>query len=175
MFTGWYWSSTTVAISPAHAWYVDMDGGRMFYGGKDQSYMVWPVRGRSETLPVTGQSSCFDDHGAGMPCAGSGQDAEVAAGVAWPESRYSLQGDLVHDHLTGLVWRRDTSLGEARTWQDALAAVTRLGDGWRLPGINELESLVDCATHSPALPARHPFRKVGDVCWSSTTSLYEPD
>ena len=46
---------------------------------------------------------------------------------------------------------------------------------WRLPNINELESLVDCGTHSLALPDGHPFNEVGDVYWSSTTSLYEPD
>ena len=31
---------------------------------------------------------------------------------------------------------------------------------WRLPNINELESLVDCSAHSPALPHGHPFRDV---------------
>lgn len=45
LFQGWYWSSNTAAISPTHAWYVDLAGGRMFYGGKDQPFMVWPVRG----------------------------------------------------------------------------------------------------------------------------------
>ena len=45
VFNGWYWTATTAAISPAHAWYVALDGARMFYGGKDQSYMLWPVRG----------------------------------------------------------------------------------------------------------------------------------
>lgn len=44
VFAGWYWSATSAAGAPAHAWYVDMDGGRMFYGGKDQSFLVWPVR-----------------------------------------------------------------------------------------------------------------------------------
>lgn len=175
VFAGWYWSSTTAAISPAHAWYVDMDGGRMFYGGKDQSYMVWPVRGRSTVLPVTGQSNCFDDRGDVMHCAGTGQDAEFSAGIAWPQPRFTPQVDSVHDNLTGLLWRRDARLSEATTWQDALAGVARLGNGWRLPNINELESLVDCTTYGPALPPGHPFRNVGDVCWSSTTSLYEPD
>lgn len=56
VFPGWYWSSTTTAFSPAHAWYVNLDGGRMFYGGKDQSFLVWPVRGASRVLPATGVS-----------------------------------------------------------------------------------------------------------------------
>jgi hypothetical protein len=39
----------------------------------------------------------------------------------------------------------------------------------------ELESLVDCTTHDPALPVAHPFIAMQDVYWSSTTSLFEPD
>jgi len=175
VFTGGYWSSTTAVISPAHAWTVDMDGGRMFYGGKDQSYMVWPVRGQSAMLTVTGQLHCYDDWGTVMNCTGSGQDAEYATGVAWPEPRFHVHGDAVEDRLTGLVWRREASLFEATDWPGALANVARLGEPWRLPTINELESLVDCAHHSPAFPAGHPFRNIGDVCWSSTTSAYEPD
>ncbi|KVW97098.1 DUF1566 domain-containing protein, partial [Thiobacillus denitrificans] len=57
VFNGWYWTSTTAAISPAHAWYVALDGARMFYGGKDQSFMLWPVRGEGlGVVPRTGQS-----------------------------------------------------------------------------------------------------------------------
>lgn len=86
----------------------------------------------------------------------------------------------VLDRLTGLIWRCAASLAPAGvTWQAALAAVTRLnlddGAGWRLPNINELESLADCAAADPALPRDPPFAKVRDVYWSSTTSLYEPD
>jgi len=175
VFAAGYWSATTAVISPAHAWTVDMDGGRMFYGGKDQSFMVWPVRGRSAVLPLTGQSQCYDERGAAMNCAGSGQDAECANGVAWPEPRFAVHGDAVEDRLTGLVWRREDSRVEATDWPGALANVARLGGAWRLPAINELESLVDCAHHSPAFPAGHPFQRIGDVCWSSTTSVYEPD
>jgi hypothetical protein len=29
VFNGWYWSSTTAAISPAHAWYVALDGAHV--------------------------------------------------------------------------------------------------------------------------------------------------
>jgi len=46
---------------------------------------------------------------------------------------------------------------------------------WRLPNINELESLVDCSTHSPALPNGHLFRDIREGYWSSTTSMFEPD
>jgi hypothetical protein len=44
---------------------------------------------------------------------------------------------------------------------------------WRLPGVRELESLVDEKAHSPALPAGHPFSDPPQGCWTSTTSIYE--
>ncbi len=180
VFAGWYWSATSAAGAPAHAWYVDMDGGRMFYGGKDQSFLAWPVRGESRMLPATGQTLCYDDQGAFIHCTGTGQDGEFRMGLSWPEPRFSARDKAVIDRLTGLVWRRAASLApEGVTWQEALAAVARLnlddGTGWRLPSINELESLADCAAANPALPPGHPFSQVWDVYWSSTTSLYEPD
>ncbi len=180
VFASWYWSATSAAGVPAHAWYVDMDGGRMFYGGKDQSFLVWPVRGEISMLPATGQTLCYDDRGAIVPCAGTGQDGEFRTGLPWPAPRFSAWDETVIDRLTGLVWRRAASLvPEGVTWHEALAAVTRFnagnGAGWRLPNINELESLADCAAANPALPSDHPFAQVRDVYWSSTTSLYEPD
>ncbi|MDD5403284.1 MAG: DUF1566 domain-containing protein, partial [Sulfuricella sp.] len=85
--------------------------------------------------------------------------------------------------LTGLCWRRDADIArQPASWDEALAAVARLnqaGTGkqgpWRLPNINELESLVDCARHSPALPSGHPFEAVQAAYWSATTSAFEPD
>ena len=44
-----------------------------------------------------------------------------------------------------------------------------------LSNINELESLVDCSRHHPALPAEHEFTHVRKAYWSSTTSMFEPD
>lgn len=182
LFQGWYWSSTTAAISPAHAWYVNMDGGRMFYGGKDQSFLVWPVRGQGNGLiPVTGQGRCYNETGADVPCAGTGQDGEFGIGRSWPSPRFQVAGSGVIDQLTGLHWRREADLVGGVSWEGALAAVACLNehrsrcDCWRLPNINELESLVDCSTYEPALPAAHPFLAVRDVYWSSTTSLYEAD
>lgn len=180
VFPGWYWTSTSAAISPSHAWYVHMDGGRMFYGGKDQSFLLWPVRGLSTVLPATGQKTCFNENGMPLPCRGTGQDGELRHGLPWPEPRFEPGGQEMLDRLTGLLWRReaDLSAGEV-TWPEALEAVASLsrstGSPWRLPNINELESLVDCGAHNPALPPDHRFRNLQEVYWSSTTSLFEPD
>ncbi|MEA2079566.1 MAG: DUF1566 domain-containing protein [Pseudomonadota bacterium] len=89
IFNGWYWSSTTATISPAHAWYVNMEGGRMFYGGKDQSFLVWPVRGKGNgVLPATGQTRCYAETGEVISWAGAGQDSELSCGCSWPSPRF---------------------------------------------------------------------------------------
>ena len=182
VFNGWYWSATTAVISPAHAWYVALDGARMFYGGKDQSFMLWPVRGEGlSVVPRTGQCLCYDTAGKVISCTGSGQDGEFRYGAPWPEPRFEILHAGVLDRLTGLLWRHSANLTPLPVvWREALAAVAKLnhegaGITWRLPTINELEALVDCAAHSPALPSGHPFADVQDVYWSSTNSLFEPD
>lgn len=135
--------------------------------------MVWPVRGGDGVLPATGQVRCYDAEGRDADCRGSGQDGEYRRGRPWPEPRYELQGEVACDASTGVVWRRAADLCGPVTWEEALRAATR--PGWRLPNINELESLVDCAHSRPALPPRHPFRDLREVYWSSSTSLFEPD
>ncbi len=184
VFPGWYWTSTSASINPAYAWYVHLEGGRMFYGRKYESHLVWPVWGTGlGILPATGQGRCFDICGSEVLCPGSGQDGDLGKGAPWPVPRFSSEKAGVLDRLTGLRWRREADLCQgAATWQDALAAVAYLNAGvrtnqprWRLPNINELESLVDCSRHRPALPADHPFRDLGEAYWSSTTSLFAPD
>lgn len=184
VFLGWYWTSTTAAISPAYAWAVHLEGARMFYGRKDQEYLCWPVAGAGNgLLPRTGQEGCIDGAGAPIPCAGTGQDGDLRLGAPWPEPRFSVTGEVVRDQLTGLAWARQADLGGAMVnWQEALDLVRAWNAAhasremvWHLPTINELASLVDCAAHSPALPAGHPFTGLHDGYWSSTTSFFECD
>lgn len=184
IFLGWYWSSTTAAIHPAYAWCVHLEGARMFYGGKEHYALLWPVRGGDPgQLPASGQIRCHDSAGRQIPCAGSGQDGEFRLGRKIFGPRFREDEKSVLDLLTGLVWLKNADLtGEPVYWQDALDAVFRLNGTsapatllWRLPNINELESLVDCDRHSPALPQGHPFSGVQDIYWSSTTSFYETD
>jgi hypothetical protein len=156
-------------------------------------------------LAATGQTLCHDASGGVVSCAGTGQDGEMRSGRPWPQPRFEVAGDTVVDCLTRLRWMRSANLtlGEV-TWSEALAAVDSLnladpavsdGEGgavtqgcqsreiaglqlrrrWRLPNIVELESLVDCSTHSPALPDHHPFTDVREDYWSATTSMFEPD
>jgi len=183
VFFGWYWTSTTAAINPAYAWYIHMEGARMFYGSKEQVYLLWPVRGEGNNiLPVTGQTQCYDTNGKIVPCQSSGQDGEFRNGCEWPSPRFEIASDLVLDRLTGLCWLRHADMtGGKVTWEEALQAIAeynRTFHGtliWRLPNINELESLVDCSMHSPALPKGHSFIDVQEGYWSSTTSMFGPD
>ncbi|MEW6187323.1 MAG: DUF1566 domain-containing protein [Thermodesulfobacteriota bacterium] len=182
VFQGWYWTSTTAVIQPSFAWYVHLEGGRMFYGGKNQAYLLWPVRGKgSGLIPATGQKRCFDSNGNEIPCQGTGQDGEFRFGASWPEPRFILSDECVLDRLTDLCWLKKADLtGKALPWDQALRAVEELnrrGEGgpWRLPNINELESLVDADRYGPALPSHHPFLEVREEYWSSTTSIFEPD
>ena len=48
-----------------------------------------------------------------------------------------------------LEWQADVPEQEF-TWEEAKAYAASLGDGWRLPTVKELLSLVDYETHNPA-------------------------
>jgi hypothetical protein len=118
VFSGWYWTSTSAAINLAYAWYIHMEGARMFYGAKTQFFLFWPVRGAGNgVLASTGQTQCFDDGGTVILCAGSGQDGENQLGQPWPTPRFETSGDTVVDRLTGLIWHGNADVtGQPVTW-----------------------------------------------------------
>ena len=100
-------------------------------------------------LPKTGQRTSY----------ASGDDGAIQAGVTWPSPRFADNGDeTAKDNLTGLIWTKNANApgpsacgpGTWKTWQVALDYVACLNtnqylgfNDWRLPNINELESLVD--------------------------------
>lgn len=120
-------------------------------------------------LPQTGQMICYDADGNVIPCANTGEDGEIQAGVEWPSPRFTDNGDgTVTDNLTGLMWLQDANCISTRypafdndgiyhgdgkvTWKNAFIFVAGINDGtradcdggytdWRLPNVNELESL----------------------------------
>lgn len=151
VFSGWYWTGTTVAEHERYAWYVHMGGGRTFYGAKESSYLLWPVAGRA----VPGRAP-------GKPL-------------------FLPEGGAVRDLRSGCIWQRQAGIpAGAVTWEEALRAVDDLNAQggelvWRLPNIVELESLVNLARFDPALPDGHPFLDPADAYWSATSSTFEPD
>ena len=101
-------------------------------------------------VPETGQTTCYDAAGAVIACAGTGQDGELRAGVAWPAPRFTVGtgtgANCVTDNLTGLMWAQAPSTTPV-TWANALTAANGLTlcgfSDWRLPNRKELRSLVN--------------------------------
>jgi len=129
-------------------------------------------------LPETGQTACYNTAGAVVACAGTGQDGDLKAGVAWPSPRFTVgtgaTAACVTDNLTGLMWMgAPESL--LRTWTGALADTNDLTlcgfSDWRLPNVNELESLVNSEAASPATFLNtQGFTDVeADFYWSSSS------
>ena len=124
-------------------------------------------------LPATGQSATVV----------AGDDGALKKGVAWPATRFTANTDgTVTDHLTGLIWLKDAGCFAPALFAAALTDANQLASGacgltdsskagdWRLPNINELESMIDVSESSPALPAGNPFTGLTNgIYWSSTS------
>lgn len=86
---------------------------------------------------------------------------------------YQLNGEVVRDTISQLEWQR-TPDSAARTWQDALAycaGLTLQGDGWRLPSLKELLTLVDSAQRMPAIQRKTFLFTQPDRYWTSSEYL----
>jgi hypothetical protein len=134
-------------------------------------------------LPETGQTACYNTAGAVTACATTGQDGDLKAGVAWPSPRFTVgtgaTAACVTDNLTGLMWMGAPE-NLLRTWTVALAytnGLTLCGfSDWRMPNINELESLVNSEAASPATFLNtQGFTDVqADFYWSSSSLAGSP-
>lgn len=120
-------------------------------------------------------------------------DGALRAGVPWPAARFHDNGDgTIADTLTGLVWLRDANclasagirgarkgtvkLTAAASFIAAINAGTNAACGagqsdWRLPNVNEMESLVNAGAPNPGIwLAGGPFTNVAGSYWTSTRS-----
>ncbi|MBW2184617.1 MAG: DUF1566 domain-containing protein [Deltaproteobacteria bacterium] len=99
-------------------------------------------------LPETGQTTCYNTLGVLRTCEGTGEDGEYQAGTAWPNPRFTDNGDgTVRDSLTALTWLKDANciatnypefdndwiagdaIGDGKvTWQHALDFVAGIND-----------------------------------------------
>lgn len=92
--------------------------------------------------------------------------------------RYSLAdgNETVMDHKTGLVWQQADD-GKYRSWANAQKYCENLVLGgksdWRLPSINELETIIDFSRSSPAIDP--VFSCQSDNYWSNTVFNAAPN
>lgn len=128
----------------------------------------------------TGQTQCWNSSGSVIPCAGTGHDGELQKGLA---RAYVDNGDgTITDARTGLMWEKlsdDGSIHDkdtAYTWADAFATkVATLNGGggfagytdWRVPNVNELQSIVNYGAENPAVS---PAFNTGCVASCTVTS-----
>ncbi len=192
-----YWASTTdvagLAVPADAAWSVRMTFGEVFSLTKDTLLSAWPVRAASVSAPAvpwqSGQTLCYNEAGATIACAATGQDGHLRPGIAWPEARFTANGDqTATDQLTGLVWPSDAGtptvgscIGGILSWIDSMSYVACLNtsqylghNDWRLPNRKELRSLISYGDSQPALPVGHPFSAVSGYYWSSTGKSGDP-
>lgn len=106
-----------------------------------------------------------------------------------PDSVYDVHADgTVTDTRTGLMWKRcsegqswngSTCTGSASifNWADALNHVLTLTDAghedWRLPNINELESLVEDCTYGPAINTDIFPNTPSSHFWSASPNAFD--
>ena len=135
------------------------------------------VQAAPADLPETGQTTCVDVAGT-IACAGTGQDGDLRAGVAWPSPRFTVGAGAtvacVTDNLTGLMWM-GTPDSIPTTWANALTAANNLTlcgfSDWRLPNITELESLMnrEVTIQATFLNAQGFSGVLGVYYWSSSS------
>lgn len=135
------------------------------------------LAGAGVALPKTGQTASYAE----------GDDGKMQAGVVWPSPRFADNGDgTITDGLTGLMWLKDANCFGKMRWQDGLDAVAGFNGNpsgydcqdytagytdWRLPNVNELESLVNAGKLvNAAWLGENGFVDLQpDYYWSSTT------
>ena len=84
-----------------------------------------------------------------------------------------LPSGQIRDKVTGLIWQ--TTSQATGNWSSALTnAVGQSGNGWRLPNIKELMSVVDTGCESPAWNSSVFGDTVG-VYWTSSYDINNPN
>ena len=134
----------------------------------------------SVQLPETGQTTSY----------AAGDDGELQRGIAWPTPRFTDNGDgTVTDELTELIWLKDAACFGVRRWNQALSDANSLESGscglsdgskaaeWRLPNVNELESLVNAEESDSAtwLSAQGFTNAQDNNYWSASTYANDTD
>ena len=120
----------------------------------------------------TGQTKSYDENGNVVTDGSVKDDGYYQAGEARSYTRYSM--GIVKDNVTGLEWQDDVD-SVSSNWDEAQSYchnLTLAGGQWRLPTIEELETLVDDVQH-PSVESNLFEHITSSRYWSST--LYADD
>ncbi|MEI6805754.1 MAG: DUF1566 domain-containing protein, partial [Myxococcaceae bacterium] len=157
-----FWSSTVLASSPSTAWFVFFSIGLVGVGATPANgHYVRCVA--CSVPPTTGVLAAWSQAG------GTYEDSTNQTG------RYNVSNGIVTDTLTGIQWQRNAS-SIAMNWTDALAycanQTTGGLNGWRVPNVGELMTLVDFTNSTAPYinGAAFPNSPVSDI-WSSTPDV----
>ena len=194
-FSSHAWTSTTNIQDFAKTMTITMDDGNdhdsLKFDSVQRAYLYdgWAVRSidSNSKLPKTGQTVCSDLYGNSAGCngAGAGQDGDIQAGISWPFPRFFFDStrNCITDRLTGLTWVK-TPDSVSRDWQGALTFANTTSycglDGWRLPNLNELASLVHWGVGDSSLNDVNTYLSLQGFSgtysdyWTSTSYASDP-
>jgi hypothetical protein len=87
--------------------------------------------------------------------------------ASWPYTR---------DNRTGLIWTSGNVGGGRMTWAEAEKTAAAVGEGFRLPTVDELQTLVDRTKYNPALRGAEFFiGPESSYYWTSSPDASDPD
>ena len=133
-----YWTGTPLVGHPNNAWYVGFGPGN------------------SNFLDITASSLAR--------CVRTSMN--MAAACFAPGARFKLDAGLVTDASTGLVWQQAVPVDQV-TWPAAKAACAAAGEGFRLPSLKELQTLVDYGMAYPG-PGAAPGAAIDPTAFPAT-------
>jgi hypothetical protein len=139
---------------------------------------------QAQSLPATGQVTCWNNGGVVIDCTNTGQDGEIQVGASL---RYMDNGDgTITDMNTILQWEKKSADGSIHdvdktySWDEAfsvhvagLNAMNFAGyNDWRVPNIRELQSIMNYEAVTPAIsePFNHDCEPGVTVLTGSCTA-----
>ncbi len=128
-----FWSAATAAAASGSAWYVAPNSANINHATMGTNYTVRLVRGERVGAPATTPTAGFTDHR-------DGTVTHQPTGLTWMRCPLGQEWD-------GSSCSSDYAY---YSWQDAMTAAEEL-EGWRLPTLGELLSIVEYEEYGPAL------------------------
>jgi len=143
------------------------------------SMVFWglPALGQSfcnGSVPLTTFDARFD-----VDLADPSYVTDLATGLEWQRCTYGYElndneGDTdISNHTCDLVDQDEDGVSDNQIlfrWYDAVETVSSIGDGWRLPNIKELNTIVETGCVSPAINTNIFPSAFSSAYWTNTPS-----